>query len=837
MTLIIYARYDGGIIIISDKKQNDETSNPGQSVRKYFLPTHHEYVISLAGDGTRIDTITTPLEIEQTKGEDIKKKIHDIVEVPRDPNLGNSDGFLLITNKSPREFYHVWTRVNKVGINHDDPIFECYGDGSSIAKYLLHNFTIRKMSLDEAVHHLIAIMNEVSQHNDSVGSLEKYGFDILIIQDDDSIKEMLIYRDVGIKNIDIKFDYDSSITLNSIERGKVPISISKPKKITEKMVGEISPRDENKILNSIEFDKSYKAKISPSKTKLDYHIPKELPLIIQTDKSVYLYNDNLIVTIIHPNPIDMSPMSLKILNKDKKQIFKKHIPIDSTKNGIYQQVIPVKGKEWDVIGAEFKVIVEHHGHSAEIVIWRSDFGTTIALDQKVYTWTDKVYITVVAPDFNKNPEIQDIIGLDSDAKITIATSKGEIQYYKLVETGKDTGIFVGEITLTGFKRAIGKINVSGLTQGSHSGPNDGLLACGNEDYLSVTLTTRYDTVSASALIRWNIGEIQWLESSYPVLGTGVVRVIDPDMNINPKINDELKIRVWSDSDVKGLEVILMETNNATGIFEGTVHFSNKMSESALFVQEGDTITAEYKDVTLPAPYSIDDKLSITATSMIGTLSPPLERITIKSFNILDDENKITDSINVKQPVKISAELINNQQKLQSFVLIAEITDTTGTTVHDAAITGSLKNRETTLLQIPWFSQTSGLFTIRLFVWESMDNPSALAGTVEQKIDVIPLLNKISIPLGTSSPGCEENHKCFIPHELHIKPKQTVLWSNDDHAAHTITSGTPADGPDGQFDSSLIMSRSSFSHFFEKKGIYPYYCMVHPWQTGSIIVED
>jgi hypothetical protein len=36
-----------------------------------------------------------------------------------------------------------------------------------------------------------------------------------------------------------------------------------------------------------------------------------------------------------------------------------------------------------------------------------------------------------------------------------------------------------------------------------------------------------ETVVGSSLIRWNIGEVQWLEASYPASGTGVVRTIDP----------------------------------------------------------------------------------------------------------------------------------------------------------------------------------------------------------------------------------------------------------------------------------------------------------------------
>ncbi|MGI0057759.1 MAG: cupredoxin domain-containing protein [Nitrosarchaeum sp.] len=95
---------------------------------------------------------------------------------------------------------------------------------------------------------------------------------------------------------------------------------------------------------------------------------------------------------------------------------------------------------------------------------------------------------------------------------------------------------------------------------------------------------------------------------------------------------------------------------------------------------------------------------------------------------------------------------------------------------------------------------------------------------------------VSIPIGTSVPGCEKNKKCFIPYELKIKKGQGVLWTNDDTAAHTITSGIAKEGPDGHFDSSLFMSGTNFSHKFEERGEFPYFCMVHPWQEGIIIVQ-
>ena len=150
----------------------------------------------------------------------------------------------------------------------------------------------------------------------------------------------------------------------------------------------------------------------------------------------------------------------------------------------------------------------------------------------------------------------------------------------------------------------------------------------------------------SALIRWNIGEVQWLESSYPASGTGVVRVIDPDMNWNPEAVNNFVVDVWSDADNGGIDLTVTETNEATGIFEGTVFFTitDESSGHRLRVAEGNTVTAEYEDNTLPDPYTTADELDITATTLIGTIVPPLERAPATNLRIVDAFGNSLDTV-------------------------------------------------------------------------------------------------------------------------------------------------------------------------------------------------
>jgi plastocyanin len=95
---------------------------------------------------------------------------------------------------------------------------------------------------------------------------------------------------------------------------------------------------------------------------------------------------------------------------------------------------------------------------------------------------------------------------------------------------------------------------------------------------------------------------------------------------------------------------------------------------------------------------------------------------------------------------------------------------------------------------------------------------------------------ISLPQGSGAPGCDETNSCFIPFNVSVSAGEEITWSNDDSAAHTVTSGTPSGGSDGNFDSGLFMAEGTFSVTLDESGEYPYYCMVHPWMIGNITVN-
>ena len=80
---------------------------------------------------------------------------------------------------------------------------------------------------------------------------------------------------------------------------------------------------------------------------------------------------------------------------------------------------------------------------------------------------------------------------------------------------------------------------------------------------------------------------------------------------------------------------------------------------------------------------------------------------------------------------------------------------------------------------------------------------------------------------------QEGQIYYDPENLQVEPATTVIWVNEDSAAHTVTSGTPADGADGMFDSGMVLAGETFEYTFMAIGVVDYYCVVHPWMVGTV----
>ena len=94
--------------------------------------------------------------------------------------------------------------------------------------------------------------------------------------------------------------------------------------------------------------------------------------------------------------------------------------------------------------------------------------------------------------------------------------------------------------------------------------------------------------------------------------------------------------------------------------------------------------------------------------------------------------------------------------------------------------------------------------------------------------------EISIPIDSSLPDPEKEF--YVPESAAVEAGTTVVWYNYDIAAHTVTSGTPGGDVGSLFDSGIMAPDAEFEWEFSEPGEYDYFCILHPWMTGSVSVS-
>ncbi len=108
---------------------------------------------------------------------------------------------------------------------------------------------------------------------------------------------------------------------------------------------------------------------------------------------------------------------------------------------------------------------------------------------------------------------------------------------------------------------------------------------------------------------------------------------------------------------------------------------------------------------------------------------------------------------------------------------------------------------------------------------------------------------VSIPFGAFNPELNTPAEVWYdPPILSIHVGDSVTWTNDDREGHTVTSGEGSGrfewmnskelgNADGTFDSQRFMPNESWTYIFDKAGTFNYFCIIHPWMSGVVLVKQ
>ena len=109
---------------------------------------------------------------------------------------------------------------------------------------------------------------------------------------------------------------------------------------------------------------------------------------------------------------------------------------------------------------------------------------------------------------------------------------------------------------------------------------------------------------------------------------------------------------------------------------------------------------------------------------------------------------------------------------------------------------------------------------------------------------------VTIPRGAASPEVDITKftptQWYVPSQISVNQNDTVRWINRDTEVHTVTSGVGAGleslmnnkqgTKDGIFDSGIFKPGGNWTYKFEKTGVFTYFCTVHPWMEGTVVVK-
>jgi hypothetical protein len=90
---------------------------------------------------------------------------------------------------------------------------------------------------------------------------------------------------------------------------------------------------------------------------------------------------------------------------------------------------------------------------------------------------------------------------------------------------------------------------------------------------------------------------------------------------------------------------------------------------------------------------------------------------------------------VDEQIMIVTDISNGQDVQQNFAYITQVTNDENVVISLSWLTGSLSPRQSFSPAQSWIPTDAGMYTIQIFVWESITNPEALSPPLSMTVNV------------------------------------------------------------------------------------------------------
>ncbi|WP_316506599.1 hypothetical protein [Nitrosopumilus sp.] len=248
----------------------------------------------------------------------------------------------------------------------------------------------------------------------------------------------------------------------------------------------------------------------------------------------------------------------------------------------------------------------------------------------------------------------------------------------------------------------------------------------------IALTLTPNLISAISDTVGTDAQLSWLQQTFLPSEAGKIQLVYSVMNKQADAIEFIQVYVWSDTDLKGITVNLYETDNNSGIFEGKVMFTYDIStENKLQINDGDKIFVKYTDQNLIS----ESEYEIISKSQIAIVDMPVATTGMSNMRIIDADGVLIKNVLADVGVQVSTDLENLTNETQPFIHILQIQNAENVTVQLSWIEGDFYPKQKFHSSSSWLPFESGDHTITSFVWESFDNPIAIAPPISKIIMV------------------------------------------------------------------------------------------------------
>jgi hypothetical protein len=351
---------------------------------------------------------------------------------------------------------------------------------------------------------------------------------------------------------------------------------------------------------------------------------------------------------------------------------------------------------------------------AQISVDYEETGADLTLDRASYGSNNVVYISVHDNDANLNPTARDEFTVDPAAApnsdLLELSGATVTQAVVFEETGDNTGIFKGRYQLGSSISASSKSVVLLLNDKANYGATLGA----DENDSNFTVETSFTIGDGSGAATVNEGQAPKTydpvfssdKDAYAAGETVAVTITDPDANANPDAVDAIEVGILSSGQETEMEAI--ETGANTGVFALSFTLDDV---------QGD-IVVEYADLHPASGAPKEFSLQIPVVDLVdATPEPP----TIK-----DVSGRPLSSLSVGQQAVLSTTVKNNNDRVQPFVALIEVRDSSGVTVYLAWQTGTLNPAGEVEVGLSWKPEQAGDYEVRTFIISDLASPQILS---------------------------------------------------------------------------------------------------------------